>query len=153
MFRFRLISFFYSARNKKEPRNYIPIRMDPSYDSYGDELYQRKGDLSFASVLRMYRWLPVLRRADRVGVLSLIYWEYYNELHAFLSSLAEKPWQRRRHKLTNLYFYYFHLKRWVAFVRCSDDTMFPQNETIRDLEGVLRSLYFSKKHSYFSRKS
>ena len=144
MRKFKLI-YIHHRINAKEPKDFIPITEDPSLNLYGYSLYKRNKEFSFDEILSMYRKLPVLRKSDRIGVLSLLYWRYYNEFYAFLISLEQDIKVKKQYKFTNLYFYRFHLKRWVSFVRYSDDTMFPQNEIIRAMQFKLEFLYFKRK--------
>ena len=142
MRKFKLIYVTHRIK-AKEPRGFLPMESDPSIHLYGYALYKKDKEFSFDEILRMYRFLPFLPKADRVGILSLIYWTYYSDFLAFLTEL-EKSGQRK-YTLANLYFCKFHLQRWVSFIRYSDDTMFPQNEIIRATHAKMKQLYSIKK--------
>ena len=123
----------------KTPRNAYPVRQDPT-GKHRFCLYTRKEKFSFEEIWNMF--LRIGRPTEYYGAMSLIYWEFYNELYERLQVIVANGEYRRKYRRAIRKFYRKYLQRWVDFVRCSDDTMFPQNEVFRQMAHLIVKTYY-----------
>jgi len=129
----------YHLLKYNNPRYTYPILEDPTTkcDIY---LFARKESFLFEEVWDMF--LHIGRPTEYYGAMSLIYWEFYNELYERLQVIAANEEYRRKYLRAIKKFYRKYLQRWVEYVRYSDDAMFPQNEVFRKMEHLIFKTYY-----------
>lgn len=121
------------------PKNLHEIRSVP----FGMRaVYARKTDFTFAEVWEMF--LRIGRPQEYYGAMSLVYWQFYRELYEKLQEIAADGKATRKYRRPILKFYRKHLQKWVAFVRYSDDALYPQNEVFRRTAALILMKYHLK---------
>ncbi len=98
-------------------------------------LFANKKVITFDEVVQIYN--KSLNRIDYLGAMSLIYFKYYKEFYEYLIKQEEFD-SRYREKRVVRKFKKLYLNRWLAFIKFSDDTMYPQNHYIR----LMNDAYF-----------
>lgn len=121
---------------KQLDSKWYPVDCDPTlkHEIY---LYSNKSNVSFEECIHIFEksW----NKTTILGSMSLIYLKYYKEFYEYLLNkrcsvyLFEKKGRIKSFKRK-------YLNRWVQFIKCSDDTQYPQNE------------YFRKMNDLFSKK-
>ena len=120
------------------PKNLYYITSDPTKSR---ALYARKAEFSFEEVWAAF--LRFGRAQEYYGAMSLVYWQFYNELYGKLQEIAKDEVATRKYRRPILKFYRKYLKRWVAFVQHSDDTLYPQNQVFRQMASLIEAVYFT----------
>ena len=116
------------------PHGLYPIDCDPSlkYEVY---IFAKKETICFEEIIDIY--LRPFNRNDYLGAMSLVYFKYYDRFYDFLLQVSKDEELLRKYKRATVRFYKKYLKRWISFIRHSDDTMYPQNEVFRNMEKVV----------------
>ncbi len=107
---------------------------DPS--SKGETyVFANKPNVTFDEVLKIF--CHSLSRVNYLGAMSLIYFKYYVEFYEYLKDCISKdPKFKTSFKVKR--FKKRYLKKWIAFIKYSDDTMYPQNDYFRKMDALLK---------------
>jgi len=128
--KFKIINMFGINCITKTNNNYFEIPCDPSYD--GDILLLcNKSEISFDEVICIIENRH--KRAALLGGISFIYWKYSKQFWLFLQECDEKKYKRIKKKC----FSYF--ERLFEFLKKSDDTLYSQNEYIRNIYNMMKN--------------
>ena len=132
-----VVFYPFECTHKKIPDNLFPIDCDPS----GPELYifSKEKTVTFNEVISII--FKTHRKNDYLAAISLIYFKYYNEFYDFLKHCAKDQILSKKYKRVIMRFYKNHLRRWIEFVKCSDDTLFPQNFVFRKMHELIQNTY------------
>ena len=128
------------------PVGYYVVRLEPT-QKYPDFilLLSKKEQVAFEDVVRIF--LRSVDRSDYLGAMSLIYWKYYYEFYDFLEASLTNSILRKKYRKAVLKFNKRYLKRWIEFIKYSDDTMYPQNEVLQKINDLIAIAYFRRESS------
>lgn len=116
------------------------IETAPAMYNYEQWVYSKKEEVSFDEVLKIF--YRSFSKNDYLGVMSLIYWKYYNEFYGFLVTISKDQNLLKKYKRATMKFYRKALKKWIIFIKYSDDTMYPQNHVFREMDALIKNTYF-----------
>ena len=127
--KFKILNPFGITKSKKTINNYYDVPVDPSY---GDILLLcNVKDLSFDEVIFVI--LNKHRKSNLLGAISFVYWKYSLHFLKFIQECSEKEYKIIKKKC------FSHFKRIFNFVKRSDDTLYTQNENLRNIYLVMKS--------------
>lgn len=118
----------------KIPEKLFPIDCDPTlkYEVY---LFSKKEYVSFEEVLKIF--LTSISKQEYLGAMSLIYFKYYNEFYEFLNKISKDTTLIKKYKKAIIKFKTKYLKRWINFIKYSDDSMYCQNKVFREMDKLI----------------
>ncbi len=128
-----LFMYFPYIELRKKYKNYIFIEPDPSLEM--DFAIYSKNDVGFKEVL--FYILYSKNRKNYIVAISLIYWKYFNDFYNFLSFVSKKGYYKIKYSKKLKQFYKRVLKRWLNFIRYSDDTIYIQNRVFIKMESII----------------
>lgn len=131
---------FYNVANKRVPKGYYSVNLDPSYRTYDSYSYctaliYKKENPAFNEIIDCLK--KCFRKADYIGCYSFIYWRYYKEFYEWIVQNVNH--KNASNKKVIKRFYKKALLRWIAFIQYSDDTLYPQNEYFRKMKNAIEA--------------
>ena len=128
--KFKIFNMLGINRLPKWINNYFEILYEPCYN--GDILLLcNKSEISFDEVIYIIENRH--KRAYLLGAISFIYWKYSKQFWLFLQECDEKKYKRIKKKC------FSHFKRLFEFLKQSDDTLYSQNEYIRNIYYLMKN--------------
>ena len=132
----------YTFKEDQLPKKYpYDVKCAP-ITHYKYEVYVlcKKEKVSFEEVLSIF--LKSTSKKNYLGAMSMIYWQYYEEIYTFLKSATQDESSKKKHRRAIRKFYKQYLSKWIAFIQYSDDTQYPQNRVFREMEKIIKEAYF-----------
>ena len=132
----------YTFNEDRLPKKYpYDVKCAP-ITHYKYEVYVlcKKEKVSFEEVLSIF--LKSTSKKNYLGAMSMIYWQYYEEIYTFLQSATQDEASKKKHRRAIRKFYKQYLSKWIAFIQYSDDTQYPQNRVFREMEKIIKEAYF-----------
>ena len=131
---------FYNVTNKCVPKGYYSVDLDPSYRSYDTHSHRtalicKKENLAFDEIIDCLK--RCFLKADYIGCYSFIYWQYYKEFYEWIVQNVNH--KNASNKKVIKRFYKKALLRWIAFIKYSDDILYPQNEYFRKMQKAIEN--------------
>lgn len=119
----------------KEPKgNWYRFQRDPTHNYYSYH-FVNKPDVTFEEVVNIF--CHSLSKVNYFGAMSFIYFKYYAEFYEYLKdSISKDPKFKTSFKVKR--FKKRYLNKWIAFIKYSDDTMYPQNDYFRKMDALLK---------------